>query len=309
MLWRFDYQVLAFGLPCIFIWIWEIFFRKNQTGIKQILWSLFAIGYGLTFVVEVLVLKGDVGRANMVFRMYNLAWFILGITMSIVFMEIIKLLKSKPKIVKVTWFTVFIILLLSGLLYPILATNKKMIDRWPNVDNPPKTLDGALFMLGNPTSSGEYTPALYTENNIEFDLSLDYDAIKFMQDNVIGSPVIVEGHTSEYRWGARCSIHTGLPSVIGWNWHTRQHNSLLDRAVVDKRIDDVNNFYNTVDIDEAIKFIEKYRVEYIIVSGLERAVYKSSGLEKFNMMVEQEILEVVYGTQTNDSATIYQVIK
>jgi len=119
--------------------------------------------------------------------------------------------------------------------------------------------------------------------------------------------VIVEGFTSEYRWGARYSIYTGLPTVIGWSWHTRQHNSLLDRAVVDKRIERLNEFYNTTDPTIALEFLQKYRVKYIIISGLERAIYSPEGLVKFNKLVQDGKLRIVYGDQTDQSPTIYEV--
>jgi YYY domain-containing protein len=303
-LWKFDYEVLAFAFPCFIVWLWIIFFKKNLSEFRRIIWVLFAIGFSLTFLVEILVLKGDVGRSNMVFRMYNLAWFILGITMSVAIVHLRNRLKSWPIFVEYGWLIIFVLLLLLGTLYPITATKMKMIDRWPNVENPPNTLDGSLFMLGNPTSHGVYTPAIYRENEIDLDLRLDYEGIKFLQDNVVGSSVIVEGHTSEYRWGGRYSIYTGLPSVIGWSWHTRQHNSLLDRAVVDKRIEDVNNFYNTINIDEVNGFIERYRVQYIIISGLERALYSPEGLEKFENMVDSGQLSILFGRFSNETALI-----
>jgi len=201
-----------------------------------------------------------------------------------------------------------VILLFLGLTYQITATDKKMNDRWPDVDNPPKTLDGSLFMLGNLSIGGTHTPAIYNENEVDLDLSLDYEGIKFMQDTVIGSPVIVEGITSEYRWGGRYAIHTGLPSVIGWSWHTRQHNSLLDRAVVDKRIERVEEFYNTTDISFAKEFLIRYRVSYIIVSELERAYYLPEGLDKFVTMANLGELTIVFGDLIKESAIIYKVI-
>ena len=78
-----------------------------------------------------------------------------------------------------------------------------MTDRWPNIQNPPHTLDGAAFMRGDVSDSSGQTPAIYNDDNRKLNLSLDYDAIQYMQDHIVGSPVIVEGHTEEYRWGSR----------------------------------------------------------------------------------------------------------
>ena len=162
-------------------------------------------------------------------------------------------------------------------------------------------------MLGDTSSPDGKKPAIYNDDNRLLDLSLDYAAILYLQDHVNGSPVIVEGHTEEYRWGSRFSIYTGLPSVVGWSWHVRQHNELLDGAVVDKRIDDVNNFYNTPDSQLAKRFLNKYQVQYIIVGGLERAYYAPEGIGKFSDMVNQGTLRTVFGDNTSNTTTIYEV--
>jgi uncharacterized membrane protein len=162
-------------------------------------------------------------------------------------------------------------------------------------------------MLGDTSSPSGKDPAIYNDDNRMLNLSLDYAAILYMQDHVNGSPVIVEGHTEEYRWGSRFSIYTGLPSVVGWSWHVRQHNSLLDGAIIDKRIDDVNNLYSTPDIQAAKQFLNKYQVRYIVVGGLERAYYAPEGIGKFTDMVNQGALRMLFGDATPNTTTIYEV--
>ena len=304
---RSDYKVLAFAFPLLIAIFYLIFIKRELTFLQRLNWWLFGIGFGITFVVEVLVLKGDSGRSNMVFRMYNQAWFILGLALSLAIMDIVPKVIKKTYKIKITWFVTFFVLVACVFAYPLIATGKKMNDRWPAIQNPPHTLDGALFMLGEDPATGVVNPAIYSDEGRIIDLSKDYAGIKYMQDFVPGTPVIVEGQTQEYRWGARYSIHTGLPTVIGWNWHVRQHNSLLDGSIVENRIREVAEFYNTDDIQAALEFLNKYEVQYIIVSDLERVYYSEGGISKFELMAKEGVIKRVFGDGTNRSATIYMV--
>jgi uncharacterized membrane protein len=100
-----------------------------------------------------------------------------------------------------------------------------------------------------------------------------------------------------------------LPSVVGWSWHIRQQDSLLDGATIDLRIDNVNNFYNTADVQTAQDFLNQYKVQYIIVGDLERGYYDSAGIAKFQKMVDLGMLQIVYGDNTPDTTSIYKVVK
>ena len=84
----------------------------------------------------------------------------------------------------------------------------------------------------------------YSESETQMDLSQDYRAIQWMQRNVQGSPVIVEANTPEYRWGTRFTIYTGLPGVVGWNWHQRQQRAVTPDTWVFDRVDAIGAFYN-----------------------------------------------------------------
>ena len=121
----------------------------------------------------------------------------------------------------------------------------------------------------------------YGDQDTIFDLTQDYDGIKWMQANVQGSPVIVEGNTVEYRWGNRYTIYTGLPGVLGWNWHQRQQRGFLNIDSINARLVEIPEFYKTTNVNDALKFIKKYDVKYIIVGQLERAYYPGDGLLKF----------------------------
>jgi YYY domain-containing protein len=305
VLWRSDYQVLAFGIPLLIAMVYLIILRREMPILQRVTWILFGLGLSITLFVEVFVLKGDVGRSNTVFRFYNQAWFIFGLATSLALVDLLTGLQKWARLTKYAWGFILGVLVLFAASYPLIATNKKMTDRWPDIQNPPHTLDGAIYMLGDASS---LNPAIYNDDNRLLNLSHDYAAILYMQDHISGSPVIVEGFTEEYRWGSRFSIYTGLPSVMGWSWHVRQHNSLLGGAIFDKLIDNVNNFYNTSDIQEAEQFLNQHQVQYIIVGDLERAYYDANGLNKFQEMVNQGVLKMVFGDNSANTTTIFEVI-
>jgi uncharacterized membrane protein len=190
------------------------------------------------------------------------------------------------------WKVFFLVLFFGAALYPVLGGVAKIKDRM--APEAPHTLDGMLFM--------KY--ADYHDLNTKLDLEEDYHAIRWMQENVQGSPVIVEANQVEYHWGTRYTVYTGNPGVIGWNWHQRQQRTTVPHDWIFERVEDVNSFYDSKDLGFARDFLEKYQVEYIVVGQLERAKYADDGLEKFEA-ASGVLWEIVY--QDGDT-TLYRTI-
>ena len=107
----------------------------------------------------------------------------------------------------------------------------------------------------------------------------------------------------EYRWCTRFTIYTGLPGVVGWNWHQRQQRVLMSDQV-QARVDAVGNFYNSVDIDFTRDFLKTYDVRYIIVGQLERAEYTPDGIAKFQQY-DGQYWKAIY---TDGNTAIYEVM-
>jgi uncharacterized membrane protein len=99
-------------------------------------------------------------------------------------------------------------------------------------------------------------------------------------------------------------VYTGLPNVVGWNWHQRQQRIKSGENVVQERINAVGDFYLTEDLQAARNFLQQYDVRYVIVGQLERALYPGPGLAKF-----QELAGTLWQEVYRDGETvIYQVI-
>jgi uncharacterized membrane protein len=145
--------------------------------------------------------------------------------------------------------------------------------------------------------------AKYEDKGRDLDLPSDWRAIRWMFENVEGTPTILEGNAPLYHWGSRFSIYTGLPTVLGWDWHQKQQRMAYSNKV-DERVRDVQRAYESPDPQAATSIIQKYGVKLIVVGGLERAYYPAAGLAKFDKMVGKS-LEVAY---QDGSVTIYRVV-
>ncbi|MFC2063734.1 DUF2298 domain-containing protein [Chloroflexota bacterium] len=278
-------------------WAAILIFRKEMPDKKRLVLFMVGTALVLTLVVELVVLRGDIGRMNTVFKFYLQAWVLLGIAAAVSAGWLVtEILKWKPNW-RAGWIILGSILLVSSSLFLLLGGIDKIRDRW--VPAAPHTLDSMAYMQF----------ATYADFGVDMDLSQDYSAIRWMQENVQGSPVIVEANVPEYRWGTRFTIYTGLPGVVGWNWHQRQQRVFSSIQVYD-RVEEVNAFYLTSDPQEAANFLAKYNVRYIIVGQLEWAEYRDpigndAGLRKFEQFNDVLWKEVYRQADT----VIYQVIE
>ena len=116
--------------------------------------------------------------------------------------------------------------------------------------------------------------------------------------------MVAEGNTApnQYRWGSRVSVYTGLPTIVGWDWHQTQQR-FGERDAIKKRLADVTALYSTTDQAQAARILQDYNAKYIYVGELERLYYPREGLAKFPRMRDRGIV-LVY---TNPEVDIYQV--
>lgn len=275
-------------------WCGVLLLRKELDDSKKFVLFLTGSALVLTLMVEIVVLKGDIGRMNTVFKFYLQAWILFAISSGAALMWSISEIKRHwSNFNQKFWRFVLLTLFVCTALYPITAGLEKINDRMSSTT--PRTLDGMKFMLNS----------FYYDEGVELDLSEDYRAIRWLQENVIGSPVIVEANTVEYKWGSRYSMYTGLPGVVGWNWHQRQQRGILPSNWVTDRVEEVNNFYLTTDYQVTKEFIDKYDVSYIIVGQLERAKYFGEGIGKFPQL-EGKLWQSVF---EEGNTIIYEVLE
>jgi uncharacterized membrane protein len=226
---------------------------------------------------------------NTVFKFYLQAWVLLGITAAVALAWLVRragrdaLLRS----LRPAWVAVGLILVFAAVSYPLFATEGKVGLRFADL---PLSLDGMQYM--------QY--AHYQDQGQDLNLPGDAQAIRWLQEHVQGTPVILEGRAPIYHWGSRFSIYTGLPTVLGWDWHETQQRTAYQSMIQDRQ-NDVELAYSSPNPNDALRVLLKYHVRWVIVGGLERAYYPAAGLAKFAAMPE---LRLAYDA---DGVQIYEV--
>ncbi len=264
-----------------------------QHPVRRVVLTMFAAGLALTLMVELITLSGDIGRMNTVFKFYLQVWTLFSIVSGVALAWILSQLTKWDAFGAAAWRTVLTLLFAFAALYTVTAVPAKMRDRISSAA--PNTLDGMEYMQ----------TATYADQTQTMTLKYDHDAIEWLQRNVSGSPTILEAQAPEYRWGSRYSIYTGLPTVLGWNWHQRQQRTLTPETLIWNRATDIQKFYDSTNPAEKLEIIQKYDVSYVIAGEYERAYYNASGIGTLDTMVEQNILEVAY---QNEGVKIYRVL-
>ena len=132
------------------------------------------------------------------------------------------------------------------------------------------------------------------------------EAIRWLQENVSGTPVVLEGVGSDFSDFGRVSGRTGLPTVMGWLGHELQWrgygpvtSASGEVTPIEDVPNDVSTIYTTSDLELAKALMDKYGVEFVYAGRMERQQYGESGLAKF-----RQFMVPVF---ENESVTIYQM--
>ena len=274
------FAVAAAVAACLSHW------RRSSRALQA---ALFGVALFATLIPEFVALQGDVGRMNTVFKFYLQAWVLLSITAAVAVGWLVRRSGRDPLLrqLRPAWVALAAIIVLAAIAYPLLASKGKLALRFADL---PPALDGMQYM----------DFAQYTDNGRDLNLPADAEAIRWMQDNVVGTPVVLEGRAPVYRWGSRFSIYTGLPTILGWDVHQGQQRAGF-MGMIQDRIADVERAYSSPNPRDMLAVLRKYQVRYIVVGGLERAYYSAAGLDKLSGMPE---LRLAYDA---DGVQIYEV--
>lgn len=107
----------------------------------------------------------------------------------------------------------------------------------------------------------------------------DAEIINYLNKNVQGQPIVLEAQGDSYTDYDLISAYTGLPTIAGWWVHEWLWRGSAD--VVGSRIPDIVNIYESDDLNLTKNLLQKYHVQYVVVSKMEKQKYINLQENKF----------------------------
>ena len=275
-------MILAFLLNLLWLEI-----RAPEKDLPRTLGTaLFVLGFGIAAGTDVVTLKNDIVRMNTVFKFSLQAWQCFALASAFGGWYAMKSLwevrgsraAPRPGRRLAAWsaaVTLGLLLFGSGI-FLWSGTGARQNQRFAALS---PTLNGLAFLKSAqyPEDLGDENPA----NDRLLTLSDDEPLIRWLRENVQGSPVIVEAVGPLYHWTGRISEYTGLPAVIGWDWHQIQQRTDYTNLIQERRAETAR-FFRDPSVEAGANYLRKYNVSYIVVGTEEVAWGTTGGLAKMS---------------------------
>ncbi|OQB35443.1 MAG: hypothetical protein BWY05_01349 [Euryarchaeota archaeon ADurb.Bin165] len=212
---------------------------------------LAAGGLAILLFCELFYLADNMGeiyyRMNTVFKLYIGAWMLCGTAAALMAGDeldafITRYQGLKVRIIQCT----FILLLSLCLIVPPVAVSTMHGPHTP-------TLDGMAWLMNSHKE--------------------DAEAIAFLR-TLPGEHVIVEAAGDDYQYTSRVSSFTGIPTIVGWQFHEYMWRGNTPEGWYGVRGNDIRTIYENPDL--TIPLMEQYKADLLYVGPEERLRYNIS---------------------------------
>jgi YYY domain-containing protein len=102
---------------------------------------------------------------------------------------------------------------------------------------------------------------------------------EWLNSTVSGLPTLAEAFGPSYQDFSRGAMFTGLPIVIGWDYHVSQRGRPW--RDIERRKADVARLYRSEDREEIARILKHYRIRYVLSASKETETYGSGHRSRF----------------------------
>jgi YYY domain-containing protein len=281
--------------------------REPEAPVRLLVLGMAALAVVIGAGVDLVRVTPDIDRMNTLFKLGLNAWMLYALAGGVGLWHLwatgaLRRRAGPLGPLRNAWLVLALVLACAGLVYPVMGTLARVDDRFDTGVG--LTLDGEAYL--RTAVYGDPGPADTQADDVRYPLADDAEALAYLREHAQGTPVVLEAaYRHGYRWYPRVAAYTGLPVVVGWEWHQEQQRGDGGRVTrnVRARLADVEVAFATAS-DEALRAVlARYGVDYIYLGPTERAYFPGPGLAKFDALVGKG-LEVFF---SNGQVRIYRV--
>lgn len=265
---------LRIGLGALALFAFYCATEPCLTTNLRIAATLYAFAFAITAGADIVHVWD---RMNTIFKFYLESWFMFSIASATALVEIWGRTGRTGWLHRV-WRAGVVLLVAISVFTGVTAIRGVVLTR--RVQTPRPTLDGTAYLARRDPH--------------------EFAAYEWINENVPGIPVIAEAHGPSYQDYTRVSMNTGLPTVLGWEYHVHQRAHRWPD--IRRRKADLETLYTTKKKDVAKAILDRYNIALIYVGGVERRVYAGGNLANFKKW--DDLLTPVY---TNRGVHIFAV--
>jgi uncharacterized membrane protein len=273
---------------------------RSQDASDMFIFTITACAVGLIILPEIIYVKdiyeGDYKRSNTMFKLTYQAYIMLSLMLGYAF----------PKLIVFTKKVFYRVLGIISLILFVLTLGyfDVAVGSWFGEISKQEgyiSLDSSEFLKFS-SIEGDDIPMVD-----------DRRAIDWLNENVKGTPVVLEANGDSYTYYNRISTFTGLPTILGWRtheWLWRSENSSTgfpEEAAVREEV--VKNIYTSEDEQYVREKLEEYDVSYIVVGYCELNNQMKWGEAPVNEELLKSLGTVVFESDQFDGVAPIYIIK
>jgi len=241
---------------------------RTRDRLDRLGWSLAALGTLAVAACERFTL---IDRMNTIFKVYNGVWVLFAFALAVVLM---RTQGRRARVLAAVWMPLQLVAIMN---LPLgIAQGWKV----PRITSPRPTLDGQAFLA---------TQAPQT-----------WFLVRGLQGMARPGAVVAEAAGHYYSDYTRITMHTGQPTVVGWDWHLKQRGQSAREIAA--RADDLEFLYTGGNREKRRAVLDRYRVGWAVAARIERNRYEIS---------EEDPLGDIPGVQViaeREGAVLYRVL-
>ena len=218
---------------------------RTRDRLSRLAWSLATMGALAVASAERFTL---IDRMNTLFKVYNGVWVLLAVALATL---LLRTRGGRRRLVIAVWLPLQLVAMAN---LPLGVAQGWL---WPRIASPRPTLDGQAFLA---------TGDLQT-----------WFLVRALQGVAVPGQTIAEAIGNSYGRFTRITMHTGQPTVVGWEWHLKQRGQSSEEIAA--RVADLETLYAGADRGTRRAVLDRYRVGWIALADVERERY---GLDAAN---------------------------